>query len=482
MTTVPDGVELSWEERAPVRWWPQLAALLLIVVELGWVVPWYQMISGLSATQPLWKVATVLGGCMLSAYAVSLAVDRLRIVRNVKLTILSILLVINLLVSTALLLNKVPVGSRNDALYVDPGFLSTVAFTIWLWRRGIALGSELVRPQMAWNRFQVGLIALMAHTFIAVNLGLPAVGIGGYLAYMFTGLLAVILSRISYVSLTRSARKNPFDRRWTLSAAIGLGATLFFAALAASLLTGQFRALLDGLRTGLQWLFIAVLFIASLPAILISYIFLPLAPLLEGYIQRFFEQQEEILTNPYPFDPYPLIQEAVQPRLPVQLQIVCFWLTLAVILILVLLRVRQTYQQTGVLVLEGPESMLSEGDARRLAKRAFQDFLDGLINRFRPEAVNLPAERIRRIYIKLLNLSESYGHPRPENRTPLEFLPELEETFSATNMEAEKITRAYLDVRYGEQLETPEDVAASEKALDRIESVYTDSKGKSNRQ
>lgn len=474
MNSEPTAFELSRGEHAPVRWWPQLAAVLLIVVETGWVVPWYRLVSGLSAPQPIWKISAVLAGGMIGAYAVSLGLDALRLIRKAKLTVLSILLILNLVAANLLLLRGMPVSDRNGVLNVDPGFLSTIVFVIWLWRRGIGLGSETVRPKMAWSRFQVGMVGLMAHTFIAGNLGEPTVGIGGFVAYLFTGLLAVILSRISYVSLTRSARKNPFDRRWALTAAVGLGFSLSAAALAAGLLTGQFRSMLDALRIGLQWLSIAVLFLLSLPVLLLSYLFLPLAPMLQRFLERFAVQSEPVLYSPYAFDPYPLIEETVQRPLPVQIQMICFWTMLAAVVVLVILRVRQTYQQDAVLIIEGPESLLQAGDAQRLAKQAFREFFESLVNRFRRVEYELPAEAVRRIYVRLLSLSRARGHPRPENRTPLEFLPEIEAVFPEADAEVGKITRAYLDVRYGEKVEKPDVVAAVEQDFQRILDRYAE--------
>jgi len=99
---------------------------------------------------------------------------------------------------------------------------------------------------------------------------------------------------------------------------------------------------------------------------------------------------------------------------------------------------------------------------RRLDKLAedLQDFL-----RLRQARRLLAAARIRRIYAMLLDMSARLDRPRPAARTPLEFLPELEDIFPSLAEELQTITEAYLLVRYGELPESPED-------LDKVESAW----------
>jgi hypothetical protein len=76
----------------------------------------------------------------------------------------------------------------------------------------------------------------------------------------------------------------------------------------------------------------------------------------------------------------------------------------------------------------------------------------------------LAAARIRRIYADLLSLSGRLGRPRPAGRTPLEHLPQLQDLFTDQAGELERITSAYLRVRYGEAPESIQEVREIESA------------------
>ncbi len=70
-----------------------------------------------------------------------------------------------------------------------------------------------------------------------------------------------------------------------------------------------------------------------------------------------------------------------------------------------------------------------------------------------------------------MELSASLNNPRPAARTPLEFLPSLENLFPTLKDELGVITAAYLRVRYGELPESRDEIAAVEDAWQRIAGV-----------
>ncbi|MCX8024741.1 MAG: DUF4129 domain-containing protein [Thermanaerothrix sp.] len=74
------------------------------------------------------------------------------------------------------------------------------------------------------------------------------------------------------------------------------------------------------------------------------------------------------------------------------------------------------------------------------------------------------ANRIRAIYQQLLDLAEALEHPRPPAATPLEFLPTLVSLFPEHTEAVRLLTHAYIQVRYGEIPEDPEDIARVERA------------------
>jgi hypothetical protein len=123
---------------------------------------------------------------------------------------------------------------------------------------------------------------------------------------------------------------------------------------------------------------------------------------------------------------------------------------------------------------EERESLIANSGWLALLLQALQNRLqkvtDGLAgaSRLRRRQRLLAAARIRRIYAELMELSEDLGKPRNPARTPLEFLPALNELFPTFEAELAKITQAYLQVRYGELPETRQEVEDVEKAWARL--------------
>ena len=78
----------------------------------------------------------------------------------------------------------------------------------------------------------------------------------------------------------------------------------------------------------------------------------------------------------------------------------------------------------------------------------------------RPVSVRrlIAAARIRRVYAELMALCGRLGEPRAISLTPNEFLPKAGQVFPQHEEELALITRAYVQVRYGEYPESREEV------------------------
>jgi len=74
------------------------------------------------------------------------------------------------------------------------------------------------------------------------------------------------------------------------------------------------------------------------------------------------------------------------------------------------------------------------------------------------------AARIRQIYTELIRLAADSGRPRDPAQTPLEFAEVLHEDWPAAAPDLDRITRAYLKIRYGGFPEHAEEVRAVEDA------------------
>lgn len=446
-----------------LRWWPHISALLLVVVELCWILPWFQMVTQITQTAPLWITGAVLGGIMLAAYVLGMFMEMMRLLRNVQLAGLGLLLFGSLVIAENLLL-QAPIQSVAGSLtHLDPGAVLVLFFVIWMWWRGVSLSRGSIHPIIAWRRFELGMLFFISYIFIAARIGFIVPDFRVFFLFLFTGLLAVIFARVSYVGIIKGVQKNPFDLRWLLSVVGVLAVTVIFAAVSGGLLSGQYRLLLDSLGEAVKFLIAVAIFILSIPGLLVSYLLVPIMP----WIKSLISETQATPAPEYPVEnlaPYFNLQEQ-PPNLPLILQTLCFWGLVLLLLAVILIRLRNSLSKRQLPEIEEPTSLLQDGEARRLLQKALQDGLDNLTARFRPARRAIVAARIRRIYAQLLDLCGELNLPRLQHRTPLEFLPEMGEIFTTQTEELGVITQAYVRIRYGELPESQEE-------MDRIEAAW----------
>jgi hypothetical protein len=407
----------------------------------------------------------ILGALMFVAFAVAQMGENLRLVKSLQLVLLAVVLVASLVFAERFLLaeaGNIALGLAN----LDPGAVLVVFVTVWMWWRGITLARVTIRPMTAWRRFEFGLLLFMAHIFVTSQLNEPRPGLGWFAAFLFFGFLAVIFARVSYVGITKGVNKNPFDRRWLAGTLATLFSAIAVAAVLGSLLTGQYQLVLEMLAEAFRLLVAVGLFIAAIPALILSNFLGPVVSWLQRLLPTPAPDPNAQLMPAYPNPQVGMLAEPLP--LPLVLQSLCFWVMMVVIVAVIFLRVRRALSRRGRDDLDEPESLLKRGDAGKLLRKALQDAMDGLAARLRPAQRLLAAVRIRRIYTQLLDLCDELNSPRPPEKTPLEFLPAMGELFTALSAELELITQAYVRVRYGEYPETREEVEDVEQAWQHI--------------
>lgn len=463
-------IEIQQENRIgsrqlPLKWWPQVAVFLLVIVELCWVLPWFRMVMQITFVTPLWLAALVLGGIMLAAYGLGLAMEALRLMKNIQLAGFGIFLVGSLLLAEHFLLIGPAYGAVNGLARLDPGAVLVLFFVIWMWWRGLTLSQDVLRPSTAWRRFELGLLFFMAYLFIASQVSFYRPGFGIFVLFLFSGLLAVIFVRVSYVGINRGVSKNPFDLRWLASVSGILGATVALAALAGSLLTGQYRLFLDFLAEAIRFLIAVTLFIFGIPGLLVSILLIPIVPWLKVIVP----QQSISDTMQKVFQRF-MVQDAKDATpLPISIQTLCFWALVLLLIVVLIIRIQRVLAMHRYSKAYQPEHLLKRGEAREIIRKALQDALNGLVGRLRPVRRFMAAARIRRIYTQLMDLCQELNSPRPVSTTPYEFLPELGELFTAQTEDLRVLTEAYIRVRYGEFPESKAEIDAVESAWQRIQ-------------
>jgi hypothetical protein len=354
----------------------------------------------------------------------------------------------------------------TSLVYLEPGAVLVFFTVLWLWWRGVSLAGDLIHPMMVWRRFQLGLWMIMAYLIISHRLQSANPGILWFVFFLFVGFLAVIYARVSYVGLSKGVLKNPFDRRWLAFSSIFLGLLVGATAFFSSLLTGQFRTLLEFAMQVLKWITAVFLFLVALPSLIVAVIISPIFTWLRFFLGKRATEQPAMDMD---MGAYPLFQEVPAPQpVPIQVQGVLFWGIILLILILVFARMRKVVKARTGLTSNGPESLLEKGEAGALLRKAIQDTLDALAARVRPLRRQLAAAYIRRIYAQLMDLFHELGRPRPVSRTPIEFLPAMQELLPSVRQELLLITQAYTRVRYGDYPESLAEIEFAEKAWQRV--------------
>lgn len=450
------------------RWWAHASTILLILYEWGWVLPWYQASMLDSMPPPLWQCGLVMGGLMLVSYLAAALMDRLHLLRNLQLGVLIAILVAGLFACEAILL-KNGTSLIWGMITLEKSVMLTALAAGWLWYRGFILYYQGIRPVVVWRRFRLGLVAFMIYIFYAFVWNLRMPGLAWYIAFLFVGLMAVIFTRIAFVWALRGADRSPFDRRWLASITGLLILTLLISGFAGSLLSGQYRMLIDAVGTLTRYATIVILFLVSIPALLFSLIFYPLVWLLQKLLEnaKGLEELPLEVTTSYPY-PYPIAgNEEPSQAMVVATSIFC-WTVFIIVAVILFLRAKRAIAQDRMPDPESSEFILGRGEMLALLRKALQDGWDDAMRRLRPVSQSQVAQRIRRIYAELLALSAEHGAAREPWQTPMEFLPVLTETFPRHTAEAETITQAYQQIRYGEYPEAVEVVKEVEGAFDRL--------------
>lgn len=452
------------------RWWSQAGAALLILYEIGWVVPWYRALMRVRTVPPLVDSLLVLGGVLLITYLLAWLLSALRLLHNIQLGVLIGLLVVALVSADALLVVN-EAGFVAGLVSIDLGVLITALATVWMWWRGFTLLYNGIRPIVVWRRFRLGLAAFMGYIFYIFQWRIAPPGLAWYVGFLFVGLLAVIFTRIAYVWVAKGGQRSPFDRRWLAAILGSLGLVLLASGFVGSLFSGQYRMLLDMVSELVRLAGIVLLFLLSLPVILFSFILWPLVAWLDRLMQNATIISNDTFNAPSPY-PYPYPMAETQPSQALVIgSSVCFWVVFVILAAVLFLRARRTMVEDYMPEMEAPEFILGRGEATQILRHALQEGWEGLVDRLRPVKRWQAAERIRRAYAQLLELSAARGQARLPSQTPLEFLPALAQAFPGKDAESDLITQAYLKIRYGQYPEALEDVRRVEEALASIKRV-----------
>ncbi len=469
--------ETTTSQPARLVIWPEITAFLLIVMEVSWLLPWYRGVIEVSYVASELRAGLVLAGMMLVAYLFTRMFDSLRLIANVQHVLLVLVFVINVSLSARLLLDPANPSLVSGLIGLDPGAVLVAIIGLWLWWRGIGLARTMIGPVMVWGRFWFGLIMLVVYLLIIDRVTQTSPGFLPFFLYLLSGMLALVVGRVAFISLFHGSYKNPLGRSWLATIGLTVGGFVSLAMLIASLLTGQFGGLLEQLTLGLRWLLVIILFIASIPWLILSVFLFPLLTMIRDALPA-----PGAAPTPTSLVPYPDISPSLRPVLPQPANQVIlpqttvtliFWSVVLLLVLVYFARARRANLRIRHQSYEDPESLLDRDALLRQMRDSLRhqarSVLDGLAGRLRGRRY-LAAQLVRQLYAQLLDLAQEINQPRPVSLTPLEFLPILEQAMPGLSAELDLITRAYIRVRYGEIPETQAEIATLKQAWVRIES------------
>jgi len=370
-----------------------ISALLLIIFELSWLVPWFRVMMGLSAPPDPLQSVLILGGIYILTYIIARMMETARLLRQVQLILLTVLLLVGIGVGEKVLWTPVEMQLSKGLLNLDLGVLLIAGYIVFAWYRGFTLAYDGVRPIVVWKRFRLGLVVMMAYIFFVVNWNIPTPGLGYAMVFLFVGLLSVILTRIAYVGLARGSQRNPYDRRWFLGVLSALGLVILIAGFVGSLLSGQYSWVLDFVNQVVDWARVVILVIFGVPAVIVSLIIWPIINWLNGILSS-QTIDSNVLEPGYP-GPYMQPMEdpvTATPDLVIYLTALCFWGGLALLAVILYLRSRRIWIDSYNPEPESAEGILGQGEAGRLVRQVLQDAWEDFLDRLRPVQRSWPPQ------------------------------------------------------------------------------------------
>lgn len=411
---------------------PLIQRLAYAGLEVAWAYPWLVLLTRtLDAPVSRWGPLAFLGLCLLSALASSYATVRLPLGQA------RLVLTLSALVAAALF-------SRGEGT----GFLAALYF----WWRGYDVAGAGVGLEEAVLRFRWSILALVLALLATVIFGPPLAATPYVLSIFFLGLVAVALGRMAS---SGAAGLSPSSAaRWLGIFAASVGGVVLLAWAGLAFLQSRlFQALWAPIGRALdRLLWTLLLAFAYLMAPVLNF----LLALLGGWADRLgernpFDALEELRRN---------LEAAAPQGEPADSPILGILRWVLILLALLGLALVLAYSIGHRPSARGPGD---EGEREALTEErpGLGNLLAGQIGHWLEEGLDALRGRlggepgpltVRRIYRDLLRRAAQRGHARRPPVTPLEFQQEMEAAFPGHEPEVWALTRAYLLVRYGDQL------------------------------
>jgi hypothetical protein len=469
--------------------WRRASVLALIVMELSWIVPAYQSLSQDASERSLAALFAVFAAILVSAYASTRFTSRLDLNEGLQRGLSGAALFLCAYLSLKALLppsgdayretivSRILESFRESKAILPFEFQILLAVTL-LWMRGVLLAQRWIGPRYVLRGFQLGAVTFLVLGLMNSRPWDGELRLEVYL-FLFAGLVAVASAHSASLGILRDRGRLSFDRVWVLSMVFLTILVVGLAVLLGSFASGTLAPPCAAIVRVIVSLLLLIFLVLISPLLLLLTLLLPgllqrLEALfdIQGLVQRLTEVLQKfvgILRDLISF--FGRLQRSL-PDLSALKPFLLWSMLLGLFVLLLrwigkgrfggLMRVEDEDQHESLLERGSMLQHLGAGLRRQVRQLAAR------LSRLRLGGQLLAAARIRRIYVRMVEMAAALDHPRREAQTPREYLPTLIALFPGQEADVRRITEAYNQVRYGELSETRTDVAGVEEAWRRV--------------
>jgi hypothetical protein len=438
--------------------WQTTAAVTALLGIFLIIFPWYWSVY--AGRAPIWQMLGVLFGASAGSALISAAafIQKSKPVVRIFLLATWILTCIPITFKL-LLLQQIPI--HWYLLYLHPfttfSLVDTSQAEIWhllclliLIAGGVNVGRHPVDHERARAIFQLGMLNYLL--FLLSPVENDATILWLFTIFTFVCLVGLSTSRVASLGYSQGGKLPTLNGLWLAGLASLSGLCILVSASLSAALTFTLAPLISLLLSLAFSAVILVIGILAIPLVMLGGLFIPeLIDLFRRLLTDYLN------SNPLLLNRLQLIQfKGNDTLLKIANISVNGLLGLLVILILAVIYLAlNARKRRSNFTAEQKSTYIPQPEKR---PRPIFRLTKGQLSRLQA------AERIRRVYIQLLNLCDQLNLTREPNRTPLEFLLDMQGLFSENSLDLEIITNAYMNVRYGQIPETPAEVDEIEKA------------------
>jgi hypothetical protein len=474
------------------RWrpWREITLILLMIMEISWVVPWFRSLTPATYSVGTLKAYLILLAMMLAAHLLIRLFNHLRIKIVIRQSAMVLFLLVSILIGFKSLLyssetNILDLINRPIQSFADWGTLIPDEFILAIvviigWWRGISLAQVNIGPYLVMNNFYLGIFMFFVFGFINTMVTGETPGILIYV-FIFTSLLAMSSSRMFVIHTLKGGGQGVFDRRWFGGISLAALIVVIVTGLSSSLL-GEGYGIVGYLVMGIFYVISFLVYILFFPVLLLLVWIFDNIPIdldffeeisrslnqLRSTMQQFINHLGEMINQSG-------IAEVISDWAP-NIKAMLFWgiITLAISGFVIWVGFQLWKGRNKLNLDEDQQSLIEAKDLWNLLRSTLENRLKDLwgnltgLSVFSGSRRIRAAERIRQIYVEMMEMCQTLNTPRPEAATPIEFMPKVVDLFPKCGEEIEVITLAYNRIRYGQLPEERSEIIIVESAWRKV--------------